>query len=125
METEKIVDYLNNLIFFKGIEIETLRRFVELSELQQFDPEEIVLKEGDENPNFYVIISGSVNVSVNEDNKKDTYVCMIGEGEVFGEAGLFKKIKSINIVIKNIRLVCNLLHTYPFDPGLAPMESSG
>jgi len=50
-----------------------------------------VIQEGEYSPDFFIVVSGSVNVSVKED--KDVYICTIGEGEFFGEAGIFAKVK--------------------------------
>lgn len=65
-----------------------------------------IIKEHELNPNFFILISGSVNVTVAEQDK-DVFICAIGEGEVFGEAGLFGKVKrtaSVSAAVDSILL---------------------
>ncbi|MCK5198011.1 MAG: cyclic nucleotide-binding domain-containing protein, partial [Spirochaetales bacterium] len=42
---------------------------------------------------FYAVVEGSVRVSALESEGKDVYICTIGDGEIFGEAGIFMNVK--------------------------------
>ena len=50
---------------------------------------EKIITEGEISTNFYVIVSGDVNVSVHERTGKDVFICAIGAGDVIGEAAIF------------------------------------
>lgn len=60
-------------------------------------PEETVVREDEVSPYFFAILDGTVNVTVDEasldGSLRSVYICTLGPGDVFGEAGIFIKVK--------------------------------
>jgi len=64
-----------------------------LCEIAEYDPEEPIVREGELDQHFFGIMEGTVAVSVRQDNGRDVFMCSLGAGDVFGEAGFFLNIK--------------------------------
>lgn len=75
--------------FFNKLTPEQMDELILTSELECFDADEQIVKEGDPSNDIYIILDGSVRVSVENEGNKETYICTLGEGDVFGEAGMF------------------------------------
>lgn len=70
-----------------------LNRLLEVGDIAEYDLEEPIVQEGQVDQHFFGILEGTVSVSVQEQEGKEVFVCSLGPGEVFGEAGFFLKIK--------------------------------
>lgn len=57
-----------------------------------FGKDERVITEREPGDCLYLIVDGNVRVSVAEQDR-EVYICTLGSGEVFGEAGLFLNLK--------------------------------
>lgn len=95
---------------------------LERSEILSFDEGEIIIRQGEVNQSFYSIIQGNITVTVNNENGKDSYICSIGSGEVFGEAGMFLKVpRTANVVCSSLtqvvmiprKSILKLIHEFP------------
>jgi CRP/FNR family cyclic AMP-dependent transcriptional regulator len=71
-----------------------------LSQVQYYEEGEIIICQGDVNQSFYSILSGSVKVTANRGSDGgESYICTIGKGEIFGEAGMFLKVpRTANVI---------------------------
>ncbi len=49
----------------------------------------VVLREGDETDNVYFVLSGALRVMVSDDQGREVILSMLGQGDVFGELGVF------------------------------------
>ena len=84
---------------FKFLEPAPSDFLLERSEIQQYEEGEVIIRQGEVNQSFYSIIEGTINVTVHNDNGTDSYICSIGKGEVFGEAGMFLKVpRTANVI---------------------------
>ena len=70
-----------------------------------FDEEEPIIKQGDTDQSFFAVVEGSVTVSALESEGKDVYICTIGDGEIFGEAGIFMKVKRTASVTSSMKTI--------------------
>ncbi|MBU8912586.1 MAG: cyclic nucleotide-binding domain-containing protein [Spirochaetales bacterium] len=98
---------MKDVILFRYLDEPMLEEILRISEVEQFEPESKVIAEGEEDSCLYVVLAGSVTVSVREQSGKDVYICTLGEGDVFGEAGMFVKSKrtaSVSTVIETVLL---------------------
>ena len=91
-DTSKVAMQLAALPLFKYFDRAVLSSFVEGGELSTYRGGDTVIREAELSPDFFVVVSGSVHVSVRKDDK-DVFICTIGPGEIFGEAGLFSRIR--------------------------------
>ena len=57
---------------------------------ESFGPQEVVIRQGDDPENFYVIVSGSAEVVNHHPGGDDIVLGMLGPGDYFGEIGLLK-----------------------------------
>ncbi len=81
--------------YLSGIELEQL---LGLFDTVDYEPGEAVVEEGSINDHLYIVIDQAVSVEVNQNGKK-VYICTIGEGEMFGEAGIFMNVARTASVI--------------------------
>lgn len=83
-ELASMLHLLSGFSFFKNIEgtnLETVVKFFSLTKLKKDD---IVIRKGDSGGNFYIIITGSVNVI----NEAGMTISTLNKGDVFGEMSL-------------------------------------
>ena len=73
---------LNRLGFFKGFSDAEIWGLVRASNWQSYKPGETIIKEGDIDNSFYIILSGVVNIE-----KNDQHVDTLQQGCCFGEMG--------------------------------------
>lgn len=98
-EQDKYFKNIKSVYVFKYLSEEELKKIFEISNFIEYDPDEKIINEGDIKPFFYAVIQGTVNVLVREKDGREVFICAIGEGEIFGEAGIFLNVKrSANII---------------------------
>lgn len=82
---------------FKYLSPAELEFIVDKSTILRYGTDEPIVKEGDLSPYFFAILDGTVSVSVAEGTLdgalRDVFMCALGPGDVFGEAGIFLKVK--------------------------------
>ncbi|MBN2442793.1 MAG: cyclic nucleotide-binding domain-containing protein [Spirochaetales bacterium] len=93
------VNELDKILFFKILEKEEKKELLALSEIINYKKGDIIISEGEIQPCIFVVIKGTVNVIVKEKSGKEVFICAIGAGDVFGEAGIFLKVKRTAKVI--------------------------
>lgn len=91
--TEQYRDGIKDIILFKFLSDREIEDLLRMCEVQVFEKDEQIVQQGEVEQAFYAVISGSVGVAVDEGRRKNVYICTIGSGEVFGEAGMFMKVK--------------------------------
>ncbi len=92
-DKEKYREQLGNILLFKFLSEREIGDILSMGEIRVYEEKERVLQQGEIDQSIYAIIDGPVGVNVGEKKKKGVYICTIGEGEVFGEAGMFLKVK--------------------------------
>jgi len=75
---------LSDFAFFKNIDEENLEKVVNFFHLNKLKKDDIVIRKGDPGGNFYIIITGSVNVI----NDVGMTITTLSKGDVFGEMSL-------------------------------------
>lgn len=83
-ELGSMVHLLSGFAFFKNIDEENLEKVLSFFRLNKLKKNDIVIRKGDPGGNFYVIITGSVNVI----NDGGMTITTLGKGDVFGEMSL-------------------------------------
>ncbi len=79
-----IIHTLSNFPFFRNIDPKNLNDIVKFSKLQKFGKNDIIIRKGDPGSNFYIIVSGKVDVL----NETGITISTLSRGEVFGEMSL-------------------------------------
>lgn len=88
----ELVDKTRAILAFRFLSPEETADLLNVSEVLEFEEGEPVIEEGELSPWFYGIIQGTVGVNVKEPEGGQVYVNSLGEGEVFGEAGIFQHV---------------------------------
>lgn len=83
-ELGSMLHLLSDFAFFKNIDEDNLEKVVQFFKLNKLDKGDIVIRKGDPGGNFYIIVTGSVNVI----NDRGITISTLSKGEVFGEMSL-------------------------------------
>ena len=82
---------------FKYLSPAELDILIEKASIIRCRADEVVVREDEISPHFFAILEGTVSVSVEEATLdgalRNVYMCTLGPGDVFGEAGIFIKVK--------------------------------
>ncbi len=98
LKRENFSAELAKIAMFKYFSPDAMREIQAKAEILSFSEAEPIIVQGDKNPYFYAVLKGTVNVTVKEKDK-EVFVSSIGEGEVFGEAGIFLNVeRTANVV---------------------------
>jgi CRP/FNR family cyclic AMP-dependent transcriptional regulator len=85
-------DSLKAILAFKFLEPDDRRSLAERCAVLAYEDGEPIIEEGELSPYLFAVLDGAANVSVEKEGK-EVYICLIGAGEIVGEAGLFMNIK--------------------------------
>ena len=102
MDKEQRDYYLSKMrkvIIFRYLNDEALIRILQISNIISYQKNDHIISEGETSPYLFSVLEGSVNVSVKKEEGKEIFICTIGEGDVFGEAGIFLTVKRTANVI--------------------------
>lgn len=108
-DKQMYLEDIGNIITFRFLNRPELQEIISLGELQLYEDREAIITQGEYTQSFFAVVRGSVEVNVREASGKDVYICTIGASEVFGEAGIFMKVKrTANVVSLNDAIVFQL-----------------
>ncbi len=97
-QKENYAHRLKDFVVFKYFSEDAIRELYAKSEILSFTEGEPIISEGEKSPYFYAVLEGTVNVTVRSE-AKEVFISVAGEGEVFGEAGIFLNVKrTANVV---------------------------
>lgn len=93
-EVNNFISKLGNVKLFQYLNNNEKQGLLNISEIYQYDPEEKIITQGEVSTCFYAILSGTVNVTVKDSSGgAEVFLSCIGEGEFFGETGVFNNAK--------------------------------
>lgn len=75
------IQRLMAFLALSGEETTNLEKLLKLSKIRRFNPETVIIREGDEDPWIYFLLNGSVKIS----RKGVVFNTMDRRGEIFGE----------------------------------------
>ncbi|MBN1797413.1 MAG: cyclic nucleotide-binding domain-containing protein [Spirochaetales bacterium] len=110
IENQEYFNELKQLIIFKYIKENDLKKIMSLGEVVSFQPGEKIISKGEISPHLYAVLQGTVHVTVPEKGNKDVFICSIGKGDVFGEAGIFLKVKRTADVVSSDHVITFMVH---------------
>lgn len=121
----ELVDKTRAILAFRFLSPQETTDLLTVAEVLDFEEGETVIEEGELSPWFYGIIEGTVGVNVKEPEGNQVYVNSLGEGEVFGEAGLFQKVHRTASVVALERVLILRIHRRDFASFLERNAVSG
>jgi CRP/FNR family cyclic AMP-dependent transcriptional regulator len=84
---------IGQIIIFKYMKPGELEEIIRISRFFSFDKDEKIIAKGERSPDLYAVLQGTVHVKVPEAKTGAVFISSIGEGDVFGEAGIFLSVK--------------------------------
>ncbi len=84
---------MKRIITFRFLSEEEIGKLLESAAIIRYAEGEVIVEEGEISPYFFGVIEGPLSVSVQDGSGKQVYVSALGPGDVFGEAGIFIKVK--------------------------------
>jgi len=80
---------LKTFSLFQGLSEETLQRVASAAVMRRFPRGQAVVREGDRTDYLYFVLTGSLKVVVSDADGREVILSMLGQGELFGEMGMF------------------------------------
>ena len=80
--------YLRKVDFLEGIPEEALVTLAKMSETRLYDAEEAIIRQGDEDEEFFIVQRGRVGIEVDKQRHGVLRVAQLGPGQFFGEMSL-------------------------------------
>ncbi len=93
----RIIDWLDSYLqakidkisIFKYLDDNEKKVLLKFVHFHEYYKDEKLITQGEVSYNFYALISGKLNVTINGENGKQVLISHITEGEFFGETGIF------------------------------------
>lgn len=93
----RIIDWLDSYLqakiskisIFQYLDDNEKTILLKFAHFHEYYKDEKIITQGEISYNFYALISGKLNVSINGENGKQLLISHINEGEFFGETGIF------------------------------------
>lgn len=113
---------MKRIITFRFLSDEEIDNLLQCAAVMRFAEGEVIVEEGEISPYFFGVIEGPLSVSVQESSGKQVFVSALGPGDVFGEAGIFIKVKrtarvsaqAASVVVRFHRLdIINFIRKFP------------
>ncbi len=101
------IDELKNTLIFQALSVDELRKLVVVCEHFEYQKGETIVTQDSNSRYLYVILDGSVDVTVRGTGRDNVRVSTLRKGDVFGEASIFMDVKrTANVVAaEDLRLV--------------------
>jgi CRP/FNR family cyclic AMP-dependent transcriptional regulator len=97
--TDEIKRKLGKVVIFRYLSEEELEHIINVSEMIEVEAGVPIVSEGTANQDLFVVMAGCVNVTTAGDADREVFISALGEGDVFGEAGIFLTVRrTANVV---------------------------
>ncbi len=107
-DKEAFINTLKSTKIFSMMKEEEIKDIISVGEILEYDENEEIIKEGEINPNMYVIIKGAVSIIIKQQlddgSVKDIYISTIGEGDIIGEAAIFSNFRRTAHAVVQMKL---------------------
>lgn len=88
--TERI-QTLKEFTIFEGMGVRELHAIASVVNIEDFEPDDIMIREGEENSSVYLIVSGKVRILKDYGTENQKEKVIVGEGAFIGELSLFTR----------------------------------
>jgi len=92
LSTEAFLNKASSMLLFKTLGLAEIKRIMSVARTALYDPGEKIINKGEVSPFLFLVLEGCVNVAVPQADGEPVFISTIGEGDVFGEAGIFLKV---------------------------------
>ena len=87
--SKRLMEVIPSLSLFEGVTREGLKEIIENVRLLIYEPEQMILNQGDVGKSLFIILDGKVKVFWLDPGENRVLLAMLGEGDVFGEMSFF------------------------------------
>lgn len=95
-----MLDFLKEVTIFKHFKDERLREIAQRVEVKEFKEKEIIIRQGENSDNFYIIKDGLVGIILEVDKQNEEVMGSLkGKGDFFGEIGIIYNIPRSTTII--------------------------
>ena len=108
------VQVLKKSMMFRFLSDESLEEVFDIADVVTYGEGERIITEGEISPYFYLVLHGGVHVLVQESEEKEVFISAIGEGECFGEAGIFITMKRTAHIVTTVESTFLRIHRESF-----------
>jgi CRP-like cAMP-binding protein len=118
----KILRGLNGTALFKNLPDEVLINISKKAGLEVYNPEDIIVSEGEPSDRLFIIINGIVTVKKVIPNQPDKVFAYLLPGSTFGEVGILENkprsatvqaMTNVEVLIFERNYFLSMLHEYP------------
>ena len=115
-------DVLNNSPLFKNMSELQVRKTIALCQVNDYEKDVVVIRQGDEDNHFYVLLDGEVSVSIVDETGSRNYLNTLQPGEVFGEIAFSSRQTrtadvisdtKVSLLLFNIKSMNRIARLYP------------
>lgn len=93
-EIKQVLSKLSAINIFHYLTDDEKWELLKICEIFEYSPDEKIIAQGETGTCFYAVLSGTVNITaLDTSSGKEVFLSVIGEGEFFGEAGIFRNSK--------------------------------
>lgn len=82
---------LKTFSLFQGLSDEVLSSVARVSMMRRFPRGQAVVCAGDRSDYVYLVLTGSLKVVVSDEDGREVILSILGQGELFGEMGMFEE----------------------------------
>ncbi|MDY0071567.1 MAG: cyclic nucleotide-binding domain-containing protein [Thauera sp.] len=82
---------LKTFPLFQGLEDAVLEEVAGLASMRRVARSQVVVTEGDRPDNVYFVLNGNLKVVVSDEEGREVILSILGQGEIFGEMGMFEE----------------------------------
>jgi hypothetical protein len=107
---------------FRDMSVFKIKKTILLSRAQEFITDEMIIEQGTQTKNMYVVLTGKVEVVVRSGEGREVQLCVLGPGEVFGEVGFageilrtatVRAVDTTHVMSLDYEMTRNALRFYP------------
>lgn len=113
---------VNNISIFHNLNDDEKRNLLGICDLLEYYTGDRIITQGDEGAGFFIVLSGTLKVTVKDPGGAEIFISYIQEGDFFGETGIFSDSKRTANVspVDTARILCigkndffRFIHMYP------------
>ena len=93
------LDRLRKVLIFRYLPDSALKEILKIADVIHYKKDDRIISEGEVSQYLYAVLEGGVNVFVKQEGQGEVFLTTLDAGNVFGEAGMFLKVKrTANVV---------------------------
>ncbi|MDP3177815.1 MAG: cyclic nucleotide-binding domain-containing protein, partial [Spirochaetaceae bacterium] len=109
LEKTPLIAAVKGILTFRFLSDGEILDLLSIADVLEYEEGEPIVEEGDISYHFFGILDGTVSVNVLHEDKQ-VYVCSLGAGDVFGEAGIFMNVKRTASILAQDKTLVLRIH---------------